>query len=115
MPQESVTLDYGNLIREPSTTFKLCVLFLVIVCVVTCIKLIRVWVAAPPFRGSPRANNPEYIGLLHTSSRSLKQWIGCVLLSCGILFSTSLYNVCKDVLNDNRIGGAALLRSISLP
>ena len=109
MPQESVTFDYGNLIRQPSTGFKLYVFFLLSVCVVTCIKLIRIWLAAPPFRGSPMANSPQYVQLLRSSSTSLKQWIGCVFLSYGILFSTSLYNVCKDVLNDNRAGGAALL------
>ena len=108
MPQESVTFDYGNLIREPSTGFKLYVLFLLVVRVMMRIKLIRIWLAVPPFRGSPKANSPQYVHLLRSSSTSLKQWIGCVFLSYGILFSTRLYNVSKDVLNDNRAGGAAL-------
>ena len=108
MTQESVAIDYQNLIREPTTTFKLYVLFLVIVCVVTCIKLIRVWVAVPPFRASSKTASPEYSALLRRSSRSLKQWIGSVILSYALLFSTSLYGVCRDVLNDNRVGGAAL-------
>ena len=101
-------MDYQNLIREPTTTFKLYVLFLVIVCIVTCIKLIKVWIAVPPFRASPKTANPEYSALLRRSSRSLKQWIGSVILSYALLFSTSLYGVCRDVLNDNRVGGAAL-------
>ena len=109
MPQESVTFDYRQLIREPSTAFKFYVLFLLVVCVATGIKVIRVWVAAPPFRRGPRANSPEYRGLLRSSSRSLNQWIGCVSLSYGILFSTSLYDVCKSLLDKHRVGRAAIL------
>lgn len=109
MPQELVGIDYQNLIREPTTSFKLYILSLLIVCIVTCTKLIRIWVAVPPFTGSSKASSPEYIALLRRSSRSLKQWIGCVLLSYALLFSTSLYGVCRDVLNDNRAGCAVLL------
>ena len=109
MPKESLTFDYQHLIREPSTSFKLYVLFLLVACVMTGSKLIRVWVAAPPFRLSRRANSPEYLGLLRRSSRSLKQWIGFVFLSYGILFSTSLYDVCNRLLGDNRWGSAVIL------
>src|ERR1700680_918022 len=109
MPQESVTFDYRQLIREPSTAFKLYVLFLLVVCVATGIKLIRVWVAAPPFRRGPQANSPEYRGLLRSSSRSLKQWVGCVFLSYGILFPTRFYHVCKSLLDEHRVGSAAIL------
>jgi hypothetical protein len=108
MTQESVALDYQNLIREPTTGFKLYVLFLIIVCIVTCTKLIKVWVAVPPFRASSKPPSPEYSALLRRSSSSLKHWIGTVILSYGLLFSTSLYGVCRDVVNDNRVGGAAL-------
>ena len=108
MQQDSVTIEYGNLIREPSTAFKVYILFLLVVGAVTCVKLIRVWKGAPPFGASARTNTPQYLALLHTTSRSLKQWIGSVVLSYCLLVSTSVYNVCRDVLNDNRVGGAAL-------
>ena len=108
MTQESVAMDYQNLIREPTTSFKLYLLFLTIVCLVTCIKLIKVWVAVPPFRASSKPPSPEYSTLLRRSASSLKHWIGSLILSYALLFSTSLYGVCRDVLNDNRVGGAAL-------
>jgi hypothetical protein len=109
VPQETIKIDYQNLIREPTLGFKLYVFFLLFVCVVTCVKLIRIWIAVPPFRTSLKTPAPEYIAQLRRSSRSLKQWISCVALSYGLLFSTSVYGVCRDVLNDNRAGGAALL------
>jgi hypothetical protein len=109
MPQESVTFDVRHLIREPSTGFRLYVLFLFVVCLMTSVKLIRVWVVVPPFRRRPKAKSPEYFGLLRSSSRSLKQWIGCVFLSYGILFSTSLYDVCNNLLDEDRVGNAAVV------
>lgn len=108
MQQETVTIDYGNLIREPTTAFKLYVFFLLLVCAVTCLKLIKLWKASPPFRPSASANSPEHLVLLRMTSKSLKQWIGSVILAYGLLVSTSVYNVCRDVMNDNRVGGAAL-------
>lgn len=108
MQQESVAIDYSSLIREPSTAFKLYVFFLLVVSAVTCWKLLKVWTGAPPFRASGKSNSPEYLRLLHTASSSLKQWIGSVILAYGLLVSTSVYTVCRDVLNDNRVGGAAL-------
>ena len=108
MQQETVSIDYGSLIREPTTGFKLYLFFLLVVCVLTCVKLIRVWKVAPPFRASAMANTPEHIAMLRTTTRSLKQWIVSVVLAYGLLISTSVYNVCRDVLNDNRVGGTAL-------
>lgn len=100
MLQESVGWDTQNLIREPSTSFKIYVLFLIVACVVTMIKLIRVWRVAPPFRLSSQAKNPDYLKLLRTSSRSLSHWIGCTFLGWAILISTTLYDVCNGMLNE---------------
>src|SRR5262250_1404156 len=96
MTQQSVAIDYQNLIREPTIGFKLYVLFLIIVCIVTCMKLIKVWVTVPPFKASSKRSSPEYSALLRRSSSSLKRWIGSVILSYTLLFSTSVYDVCRD-------------------
>ena len=109
MAQGPVTFDYQHLIRGPSTGFKLYVLFLLVACIVTSMKLVRVWFYAPPFRRSTLANIPEYLRLLETSSRSLRQWIACVFFSYGLLFSNSLYDVCRSLLSENRVGSAAII------
>jgi hypothetical protein len=64
MLQETVTLDPQNMIVEPSTGQKIYVVFLVVVCVATIVKLIRVWRVALPFRLSTQANDPSYLKLL---------------------------------------------------
>jgi hypothetical protein len=107
MGQEQV--EFQSIIREPSLAFNLYVWFLLIVCVVTAAKLIKLWIAVPPFRRSAKANNPEYLRLLEAACRSLKHWIGAVFLGYGILFSNSLYNVCKGLLYENHTGPAAIL------
>ena len=82
MLQESTTWNLRHMIREPSTSFKTYVLFLLVVCVVTSIKLIRVWRAAPPFRLSRQASNPSYPQLLQASSAS-SPWRNPFFLSDG--------------------------------
>lgn len=109
MLQESVDWDTQNLIREPSTSFKIYMLFLIVVCVVTIIKLIRVWRGAPPFRLSSEAKNPDYLKLLRTSSSSLSHWIGCTFLGWAILSSATLYDLCKGMLNEKVTGRVVIL------
>ena len=97
------------MIREPSSSFKTYMLFLLVVCVVTSIKLIRGWRAAPPFRLSRQANNPSYLQLLQASCASLKQWISFTFLGWGIFASLSLYDVGDRLLDDKRIGSFVIL------
>ncbi|HLM80881.1 MAG TPA: hypothetical protein VK302_09625 [Terriglobales bacterium] len=109
MLQESVGWDTQNLIREPSTSFKIYMLFLIVVCVVTIVKLMRVWRAAPPFRLSSQAKNPDYLKLLRISSRSLSHWIGFTFLGWAILSSTTLYNVCSEMRREDVTGLGGIL------
>jgi hypothetical protein len=71
MLQEAVAWDPQNMIVEPSTGQKIYVLFLLVACVVTIVKLIRVWRVALPFRLSTQANNPSYLKLLRNTYGSL--------------------------------------------
>ena len=109
MLQESATWDLRRMTREPSTGMMIYVLFLFLVCIVTSVKLVRVWRAAPPFRLSRQASSPAYLALLETSSSSLKQWIGSTFLGWGIVASISLTDVCSRLLDDKRIGSSVIL------
>jgi hypothetical protein len=109
MLQESATWDLRRMTREPSTGMMIYVLFLFLVCIVTSVKLVRVWRAAPPFRLSRQASSPAYLELLETSSSSLKQWIGSTFLGWGIVASISLTDVCSRLLDDKGIGSSVIL------
>lgn len=108
MFQESVGWEPLTVIREPSTSFKVYLLFLIVVCAVTSVKLVRIWRVAPPFRPSRRANDPGYQKLLRMSGRSLSQWIECTFLGWGILTSTTLYDVCNGVMNEKATGSGVI-------
>jgi len=95
-------LDLRHMTREPSTSTKIHMLFLLIVCIVTTVKLIRVWRTAPPFRLSQRAGNPDYLRLLQTSGTSLRQWICLTVLTWGVFASVSLYDFCNGLLMEKR-------------
>ena len=71
-------------IWEPSTSLKLYLLFLLLVCIFTTIKLARVWRTVAPFsRRHPEAN-PAYRGFLQASAASLQHLIGLTFLVMGI-------------------------------
>jgi hypothetical protein len=97
------------MIREPSAGMNAYMLFLFITCVVTSIKLIKVWRIAPLFRLSRLVDRPHYLQLLLTSTSSLRLWIGLTFLGWGIFASVSLYKVCDKLLDENRIGNSVIL------
>jgi len=88
---------------------KVYVVFLLVMCLVTTLKLIKVWRGAAPFRLSQRANDAAYLRVLQTSSKSLAQWIGCAFLGWGIVFSEGLLNLCRGMLNEKVTGRLVIL------
>jgi hypothetical protein len=104
-----VTWDLRQIQRVPSTSFKLYVLFLLIVCIVTSVELFKAWRAAPPFRLSRQVGNPSYLKMLDASRTRLQQWILCTFLAWGILTSLSLCDVCYRLLGEKTIGSGVIL------
>ena len=111
------SLGWDPVVQEPSIAFRLYLLFLVIACSVTVVRLIRIWLAVPPFWCSKRASDPDYIKLLRKSSLSLLHWIGCTFLVWAILCATTLDVVCRGLLDEKATGWAVIqfmIRDISL-
>jgi hypothetical protein len=88
------------------------ILFLFLVCIVTSVKLVKVWRPALPFRLSRQASSPTYLQSLESSSSSLKQWIGSTFLAWGIFASISLTDVCNRLLANKTIGNFVILFAI---
>jgi hypothetical protein len=97
------------MLREPSISMNVYMLFLFIVGVVTCRKLIRIWKIALPFRPQRSVNIPDYLQLLKTSTSSLTQWISLTFLCWGIFAAESLYRVCDKLLDEETIRRLAVL------
>jgi len=95
--------------REPSASFKLYLLFLLIVGVMCCVKLLRIWWLAPPFKLSRQSKNTSYLRLLQITSRSIAQWIGLTFLGWGIYMSANLKNVCERLLAQKVVGSANMV------
>jgi hypothetical protein len=101
--------DLRNIHREPSTSLKLYVFFLLVGCVVTSMELIKAWRVAPPFRISRQISNASYLNGLEASRTRLKQWIFFTILVWGILTSTSVYDVSNGLLAEKKISSGAVL------
>jgi len=97
----------------PSTKVKLYVLFLLVVGVVTTTKLVKLWIAAPPFRLNRQSPNPAYWRHLENAKTSLKQWMAVTLLVWGIFISVSVYDVCNRLLDQKAFGGLLLISIIA--
>src|SRR5208282_6736948 len=91
---------------HPATSLssRLYALFLLVVCVITIIKLVRIWRHAWPFRLARQAKNPAYLGLLQATSSSVTQWTLCTFLAWGILMTISLSDDCVRLSNQRVIG-----------
>jgi hypothetical protein len=97
----------------PSTKVKLYLLFLLAVCVVTTIKLVKLWIAAPPFRLNRQTQNPAYRQQLENAKNSLKQWMAVTMLVWGIFTSVSVYDVCNRLFDQKVFGGLLLISIIA--
>jgi hypothetical protein len=107
--EESAAWNFQNIHRQTSTSFKVYLFFLLFVCVVTSVKLLKAWRAAPPFSLPRQVSNPAYLRTLEDSCTSLKYWIGCILLAWGVMTSTSLVEVSNRLLREKTIGSATFL------
>ncbi len=103
------TWDLQQIYRGPSTSVKIYVLFLLVVCIVTSVELFRAWRVAPPFRLSRQVGNPSYPKMLEASRTRLRQWILCTFLVLGILTSINLSDVCNLMLSEKTMGRELIL------
>ena len=113
MVQEPTAIpwDIRTISYEPSLAIRAYILFLLVVCVATSAKLIKLWYAAPPFLLKRRTQNPAYLQQLERARDSLKQWIGVTLLVSGLTLSLGVYHVCDGLL-DMKAFGKFLITSI---
>jgi hypothetical protein len=109
MIQESTTWDWRQIHPMLSTTMRIHALFLLAAFSVTLGKLISVWRSAPPFKLSKQSGNATYGRSLHKQSASLKNWIGCILLTWGLSTSISLYEFVVKLLDDKTPGSFLFL------
>lgn len=89
----SVGWDPALLRPQPSLFARLYVLFLLVAIVLTIARLVRLWIAAPPFLLSRQIKNPDYLQKLWMTRVSIMQWTICICLACGLVGSTEIFRV----------------------
>lgn len=104
MLQEQGIWDYRNIVREPSTAEKVFLLYLIFVCVIAIVKLLKAWRPGLGFKRSPNRATPEHLHSLQTAASSLGRWIGLIFLSWGLLTSINSISVCSALLRQETIG-----------
>jgi hypothetical protein len=97
------------MVSEPSTALKIYILFLLVVCIVMSIKLVRIWRIAAPFRAQRQRENPVYESLLQSTAASLKRWIKVTGFGWGIFASISVYHFCDRLLDQKTVGSLVVV------
>jgi uncharacterized membrane protein (DUF485 family) len=112
LQEASENWDFQNVCYGTSALLKIYLLVLFAICVVVCVKLVRAWRTAPPFRLERQAQNPAYKWLLQKTETSLSQWMSFTVLCWGIFISISLYNWCVQLLNQKAFVPVLLINII---
>jgi len=98
--QDDSTVGWDPISLPPniSPSLRCYVLFLFVAVVVVIAKLVTLWIAAPPFRLSRQARNPDFLQCLRRARRSIQQWLLCTLLGWGFVASIDLFEASGRLL-----------------
>jgi len=88
------------------------VLFSIIGVFVAMVRLVRLWIIAPPFRMKRQAENSFYFRLLERWRDSTKQWMGFAILSWACVFSYEIGRLGMHAGESSRVGVAVVLSTI---
>jgi hypothetical protein len=88
------------------------VLFLLAAVIVGTVRMVKLWIAAPPFLLARQTGNPTYLRTLEASSSSTRQWMGCTLLFGGLVLSYFLATFGRTFPGSKATVAVLLLESV---
>jgi|SRR5579864_400980 len=109
MQEGTIPWDPLTAHRNEGPLVKVYVLLMLIVFIVAVVRLIRIWIGAPPFRLSKRAKDPKYLRLLESLRNSFCDWIGFTLLCGGFVVGSGVYSWSNRVLEINAVNDLTLV------
>jgi hypothetical protein len=107
--ESAIGWDPTTIYPAPSMALNVYVLFSLVAILAATVRLVMLWIPAPPFRLSKQKNNPAYLQQLSAGSHSLTQWMGCALLAGGFVASTDFYQTCNYLLRAKLLNGTLVL------
>jgi hypothetical protein len=112
----SIGWDPIQIHRDPEPLVKIFVLLSVVALIIVLVRLIRIWIQAPPLKLSRQANNRGFTDSLRVDRDSIRHWLGLMLLGWGFVACTQVTGTCNLLLNQMSVNSTALvfaLRDIS--
>jgi len=97
---------------EPSEGERAFVLFAIIAVFVAMVRLVRIWIVAPPFQLKRQAENPSYCQLLERWRDSTRQWMGFAIFSWACVFGYEAGRFGMYAGESSRVGVAVVLSMI---
>ena len=93
---------------------RLYALILLVAMIVGAVRIVKLWIAAPPFRLERKRNNHDYLRLLESSCSSTKQWMGLAVLGWAFLVSREAVRFGMYADETRRTGWAFMLSTTQL-
>ena len=97
----------------PRVAEKLLVLFLLATSVVALTKLVRTWIALPPFAKLSVDRVQSALPKLERTAVSLRRWLVLTLLAWALVTSVTIVNSCQTMLTWEKLSGWQTLHQIS--
>lgn len=101
---EPITICYTT-----DTITRLYVLFLFVAVVIGVIRIVNLWIEAPPFRLKHQTNNPRSRRLLQMLCSSTKQWMGLAILGWTFVVSYEIARLGRYADERSSTGWALVL------
>ena len=109
MLQVTGTWDLRTIQPHPSPLMQMYMWFLLVTCVLAVAKLIRGWIAAPPFRPRSVEKGELAARLLERMALSLSRWSKLTLLVCAVFLTTRLADISQRLMDEKVIGWFTIL------
>ena len=89
-------------------------LFLLVAILVGLVRIVKLWIAAPPFRLTHQLHNPRYLRFLEASCSRTRQWMGLAALGWALIVSREVVRFGTYADETSRTGWALMMSTIQL-
>ncbi len=109
LQEDTIGWNLESVNYHPPFVTRIYFLYLLVAMIVVTVKIMRLWIAVPPFRLARPAQPSDYLHKLHISVSSVNQWIVCTLLACGTFIVITTHRVSLQLAEQHLPGSSLFL------
>jgi hypothetical protein len=110
--QESIGWDPIYIYHHFNAVTQIYTPFVLAALVVAVVRLIHLWITAPPFCLRRKIQDRDYLNRLRQWRSSTRQWTGCAILGWALVISSDLYTFGTRIIESKTIVAVLLVYDI---